>query len=154
MKKLIVATVAIAMAVVANAATAKWATTYEVANGTDTGITSATVAYLIDADVLSQSAIYEAIAGGATLDAAIGDNALKSLSMTDGKVATTSFDLPSSYTAGNTINAYMVLFDNDLNAVYFSEELSKAIPSAKDAALAFTSDSSMDGIMADMSGFD
>ena len=151
MKKLMVAAVTIAMAVVANAASIKWSTTYEVADGGE-GITSATVAYLVNVATLSQTDLYEAVSGGATLDAALSGKALQSATMSDGVISTTTFAIADSL-VNTTIKAYMVLFDSDLNALYFSEQKSALVQSAMDTKFAFTSDSSIDGIAADMSGF-
>lgn len=150
MKKLMVAAVAVTLAICANAASVKWSTGYEVANGTDTGVTSATVAYFIDSSVLSQTAVYEAVMAGSTLDAVVGSVATKSASMTDGKITAQTF---SAFTAGDTVAAYMVVFDSDMNALYFSEELSKKMPNTASATYKFNNDSSIEAAMADMSTF-
>ena len=151
MKKLIIAAVAVAMSVVANAASVKWMTSYEIANGTAEGLTSAPMAYLIDSAVLSQTAIYEAVMGGATLDEAVSSVAVKSATLSDGAIATTSF---SAFDVGETKNLYMVCFDSDMNALYFSEEISKKMPGTGSATYAYSNDSSIEAAMADMSTFD
>ena len=149
MNKLVIAAFAIAMSVVANAATLKWGTDFEVGDGTETGLTSATVAYLIDSAVLSQSSIYDAVIGGATLDDAVAGKYVSSATMEEGAVSLTTVN---GLAEGN-MKAYMVVFDSDLNALYFSEELTKKIPSVGSAKYGFTNDSSIEGIAADMSGF-
>ena len=151
MKKLVIATVAIAMAVAANAAQVKWTTTYEIADGGE-GVTSATVAYLIDSAVLSQTSIYDAVMGGATLADAVSGKSIASAAMSNGKISATTAPLADS-AVGTYITAYMVVFDHDLNALYFSEQVRSGVQSAMDTKYAFTSDSSIDGIAADMSGF-
>ena len=151
MKKLIIAAVAIAMSVAANAASIKWSTKYEVADGTDSGITSATMAYLIDSATLSQSSIYDAVMGGATLADVVAGKNLNSASMTDGKITAKTFDIDMA--AGTSLMAYMVLFDEDLNALYFSEEVTTQLHSTMTRNYAFSSDSSIEGIAADMSSF-
>ena len=149
MKKMMLAAMAIAMSVVANAATIKWSTKYEVANGTEEGLTSATVAYLINVADLSQTAVYDAVMGGSTLEDAVAGKTLQSAAMSDGSITATTF---SSDLTG-AVKAYMVLFDSDLNALYFSEEISKTLSAVGSQAYAFSSDSSIEGIAADMSGF-
>ena len=150
MKKLVIAAVAIAMSVVANAASIKWQTSYEVGNGTETGFTSATMAYLIDSAALSQTAIYDAVMGGASLADAVEGNYIKAAAMSEGAIATQNF---TAYNTGDTVKAYMVLFDSDLNALYFSEEISKKMPATGSANYMFESNSSIDAVMADMSSF-
>ena len=49
---------------------------------------------------------------------------------------------------------YMVCFDSDLNALYFSEELNKTILGTGATKYAFSANSSVEAAMADMSGFD
>ena len=151
MKKLMLTAVAIAMAVVANAASIKWNTNYEVGDGTDSGLTSATVAYLIDSAALSQSSIYDALVAGSTLDAAVEGKYVKSATMSDGAVATQTFD---AFTAGEKKTLYMVCFDSDLNAVYFSEEIQKSILGTGSANYFFDNNTSIEATMADMSTFD
>ena len=154
MKKLINAAVAVAMAVVANAAQIKWQTTYEVCNGPSENLTSATFAYLVDATTMSQDAIYNAVMAGASLSEVVSGVALKSAAMSEGAISTQTIDLPASYTAGSKLNAYMVLFDEDLNALYFSEQKSGTLQVASATGFGFTNDSSLESVMADMSGFD
>ena len=149
MKKLIIAAVTIALTVAANAASVKWSTQYEVGNATETGLTSATVAYFINAATLTQNEIYTAIIGGSTLDEAVAGKFLKSASMADGAIDATTFDV----TLSGNLKAYMVVFDSDLNAVYFSEEMTKALADVGAAKFNFSNDSSIEGIMSDMSGF-
>ena len=154
MKKLIIAAVAIAMSVAANAASVKWTTKFEVADGTKTGLTSATIAYLVDVNVLSQSSLYDAVMGGATLADAVSGKTLNSASMTDGAISATTWDLGAGYAGGDKMTAYMVLFDDNLNALYISEEITKTLQAVQTQNYAFQNDSSIDGIAADMSGFD
>ena len=154
MKKLMLAAVAIAMAVVANAASIKWSTQFEVGDGTEAGLTSATVAYLIDSSVLSQSDLYNAVIGGSTLDAAVAGKNISSASMSDGTISTKTITLDGSYTVGSALKTYMVLFDSDLNALYFSEEISKNVAATGSPAYGFESNSSIEAAMADMSSFD
>ena len=149
MKKLVIAAVSIAMAVAANAAQIKWSTEFEVANGTETGLTSATVAYLINAADLTQSSIYDAVMAGSTLDDAVAGKFIKSAAMSGGAIDTVTFDT----TLSGSTKTYMVLFDSDLNALYFSEEITKSIASVGAAKYGFSSDSSIEGIAADMTGF-
>ena len=153
MKKLIVATVAIAMTVVANAATISWSTPFGIADGTETGVTSATMAYLIDSTVLSQTSIYDAVMGGATLDAAVAGKTLKASALDDGSLNVAKWDLGSAYAAGQSLKAYMVVFDDNLQALYFSEEITQALHSTMNRNYGFSADSSIEGIAADMSGF-
>ena len=154
MKKLIIAATIICAAVVSQAVTFKWGTDFEVMNGTDSGITSATTAYLIDSAVLSQSSIYDAVMGGASLADAVSGKTLSTAAMDGGLIDVQSkMTLPAGYNAGDNLTAYMVVFDSDLNALYFAEEITKVIPSAKDATFLFQNDSSLAGIAADMSGF-
>ena len=150
MKKIIIAAVTVAMAVVANAATLKWGTQYEVANGTESGLTSATVAYLINTATLSQNDIYNAVMAGATLDAAVEGKYVGINSMSEGA---TSLQTLSELSTGS-MKAYMVVFDADLNAIYFSEEITKSIPATGYATYKFQNDSSLNSVMADMSTFD
>ena len=151
MKKLIVAAVAIAMSVAANAAQVKWSTSYEVCNGPSEGLTSATVAYLIDSAALSQSAIYDAIVGGKTLSEAVAGNFVKDAAMSEGMIGNQSFD---AFSAGQAKTLYMVCFDADINAVYFSEEITKTMLGTGSQSYGFESNSSIDAIAADMSSFD
>ena len=153
MKKLIVATVAIAMAVVANAATISWSTPFGIADGTETGVTSATMAYLIDSTVLSQTSIYDAVMGGATLDEAVARKTLNASALDDGSLNVAKWDLGSAYAAGQSLKAYMVVFDDNLQALYFSEEITQALHSTMNRNYGFSADSSIEGIAADMSGF-
>ena len=149
MKKIMMAVAIVCATVAANAATLRWGTDYEVGNGTDTGLTSATVAYLINAGTLSQSEIYNAVIGGATLEEAVTGKYVSSAAMVEGSVANTQVtDLPVG-----SMKAYMVVFDSDLNALYFSEELTKSVPGTGYAKYGFSNDSSLEGIAADMSGF-
>ena len=150
MKKLMLAAVAIAMTVAANAASIKCQTSYEVCNGPSEGLTSATVAYLIDSAVLSQSQIYDAVMGGSTLAEAVDGKYVKSADMNEGAIATQNF---TAYDTGDTVKAYMVLFDSDMNALYFSEEISKKMPATGSANYMFESNSSIEAAMADMSTF-
>lgn len=154
MKKLMVAAVAIAMAVVANAAAITWSTPFGIADGIEEGVTSATMAYLIDTTVLSQTALYDAVIGGASLAEAVSGKTIKSAELVDGSLNVPKWDLGSSYAPGQTVAAYMVLFDEDLNALYFSEEQSWQLHSTIVRNYKFNADSSIDAIVADMSGFD
>ena len=153
MKKLIVAAVAVAMSVVANAATISWSTPFGIADGTADGVTSATMAYLIDSTVLSQTSIYDAVMGGATLDAAVAGKTLKASALDDGSLNVAKWDLGSAYAAGQSLKAYMVVFDDNLQALYFSEEITQQLHSTMNRPYSFSADSSIDGIAADMSGF-
>ena len=154
MKKLMIAAVAIAMTFAAQAVTIKWGTAYEVCDGTGSydNITTATMAYLIDANVMSQTEVYNAVMGGATLDAAVAGNFLKNAGMTDGKISTVSFDVGAGYAAGDTLRAYMVLFAED--KLYFTEEVSQVLHATQTKNYVYSSDSSIDAAMADMSTFD
>ena len=154
MKKLIVAAVAVAMSVAANAATISWSTPFGIADGTEEGITTATMAYLIDSTVLSQTSIYDAVMGGATLDAAVAGKTLKASALDDGSLNVAKWDLGSAYAAGQSLKAYMVVFDDNLQALYFSEEITQQLHSTMNRPYAFSADSSIEGIAADMSGFD
>ena len=150
MKKIIMAVAIVCAAVAANAATLKWGTGYEVMNGTDSDFTSATVAYMINSATLSQSDVYNAVIAGATLDEAVAGKYIGSQSMADGA---TSLQTVSDLATGS-MKAYMVVFDSDLNALYFSEEMTKSVPGTGFATYKFENNSSLDGIAADMSGFD
>ena len=150
MKKLMMAVAIVCAAVAANAATLKWGTSYEVMNGTDTGYTTASVAYLINAATLTQTEIYDAVMAGAKLEDAVAGKYVGSPeAMIDGatEIATVS-GLPTG-----SMKAYMVLFDNDLNALYFSEELTKSLPATGSVKYGFENDSSLQSVAADMSGF-
>lgn len=149
MKKLAVTAVAFAVAISANAATIKWGTDFEVGDGTEDGFTSATVAYLVNSSVLSQTAIYDAVMGGMTLADAVSGKTVSSASMSGGAVALTTVDGLSS----GSMTAYMVLFDSDLNAIYFSEQLTKTVPDTGSAKYGFSNDSSIKAIAANMSAF-
>ena len=149
MKKLMMAVAIVCATVAANAATLKWGTSYEVMNATDSGFTTASVAYLINSATLTQSAIYDAVIAGATLDEAVAGKYVGTQAMFEGatEVATVS-----GLDAG-AMKAYMVVFDSALNALYFSEELTKSLPATGSVKFGFSNDSSMSSVMADMSGF-
>ena len=152
MKKLMVTAVAIAMAVVANAASVKWSCPDGIADATETGFTSASVIYLINAAELSQSDIYTAVMGGASLADAVSGHTVKSLSLDEGGFSATTFDV--AYTAGTKQTFYMTCFDESLNAVYFSEEIEKTLSGTGAMGYRYDALSSLDGVAADMSGFD
>lgn len=149
MKKLVIAMAAAVLVISANAAAVKWSTKYEVGNGTIDGFTSATVAYLIDATVLTQATIYDAVVGGKTIAEAIGSNAVSSGAMSAGKITTQ--DLTVDATGSKTY--YMALFDADLNAVYFSEQITKTLSNVGSQSYAFSGNSSINAIATNMSGF-
>ena len=121
MKKLIVAAAVVCTAVFAHAAAANWkATAKGMYNGTgsteDSALFSGT-AYLFDAGVTAQSALYALIADGATIG-----------SSTAGYVATASFDegafpatnFSNGEQGGGTYTYYFVVVDED--KAYFSNE--------------------------------
>ena len=153
MKKLIVAAVAVAMSVVANAAQIKWSNTNGIADGTADGGTTAAVVYLINSATLTQSAIYDAVMAGATLDAVVEGKIVNSTSLADGFMDAQTFTT-SAYADNSKQTMYMVCFDSDLNALYFSEELNKTILGTGATKYAFSANSSVEATMADMSGFD
>ena len=155
-----IAAAIVAMAIGAQAVTFKWETVWEVGDGTESGFTSATTAYLIDSAKLSQAAIYAAVSGGQTLDAAVAGKYLGTSGMADGMLDPTNplteQPFPSGYTDGQSVTAYMVLFDANVGengALYFSEQLTKMIPNATDAVYNFNSDSSLVAPLADMTNF-
>lgn len=155
MKKLIIAATAIASAVVANAASVKWQTAYEVGNA-GSGVTSATMAYFIDSAALNQSALYAALTADPTKTLAdvVSGKTLNSASVSGGKITASTWDLGTGYSAGDKLSAYMVLFDSDLNAVYFSEEIGKALQTSSTVTYGFESNSSINAVAENMSGFD
>ena len=150
MKKIMLAVVAVAMSIVANAASIKWSCPNGVADATEEGITSATMAYLIDSSVMSQEALYTALVGGATISAAVEGKTVKSVGLNDGGFSTQTF---SAFNGGDRVSLYMVCFDESLNAVYFSEEINKAISGTGATSFSFSANSSIETIAADMSGF-
>ena len=157
MKKLMIAAVAVAMAACAQAVTYNWSTKYAIADGTEDGNVSGMTVYLIDAAALSQTAIYDAVAGGKTLAEAVSGKTLNSATVLGtGKItAQNGVELPSGYAAGNDLTTYMVLFSDEVGggSLYFSEEVTKALQTASAAPFAFASDSSLNAPMANMTNF-
>ena len=160
MKKLMIAAAVVAMAIGAQAVTYQWGTNWEVGDGTESGFTSATTAYLIDSAKLSQAAIYAAVSGGQTLDQAVAGKYLNTSDMAGGMLDPTNplteQAFPSGYNADDSVKAYMVLFDANVGengALYFSEELTKMVPLSKDAMFMFDSNSSIEAPIADMTNF-
>ena len=152
MKKLVIAAAAIAMSVMANAATIKWSCPNGIADGTEAGVTSAAVAYLVNIADITQSDIYNAVMAGATLDSVVGSIATKSIALDEGGFNATS--LTTTYADGTSQTLFMVCQDDSLNAIYFSEEISKKMLGVGDTKYTFGANSSIDAAMADMSGFD
>ena len=151
MKKLVIAAVSIAMAVVANAAQIKWSASYGIADGTESGSTAATMAYLINSAELTQTEIYTALLGGASLADAVAGKTVASAALSEGAMDPQTLDV--GYAANTYQTMYMVCFDDSLNAVYFSEELDKKMLGTGAQKYAFSANSSIEGIAADMSGF-
>ena len=152
MKKLMVAAVAVAMAVVANAASVKWSCPDGIGDGTDTGFTTATTVYLVNIATLTQAAIYDAVTAGATLDEAIGTSYMAKTALNEGGFDTVAITTAAALD-GTKATAYMVLFDSNLNALYFSEELEKTLLGVGDTKFRYDAISSLDPVAADMSGF-
>ena len=150
MKKLIVAAVGIAMAIVTNAAQIKWTCADGIANATEEDWTSATMVYLVNAADITASDIYTAVQGGATLDSVVAAKAVASFD--DATSISSTFNY--GYTADTKQNLYMVCFDSDMNALYFSEQIEKTILGTGATKYGFTANSSMEAAMADMSTFD
>ena len=160
MKKLMIAVAVVAMAIGAQAYTYEWGTNWEVGDGTESGITSATTAYLIDSAKLSQAAIYAAVSGGQTLDQAVAGKYLGTSDMAGGMLDPTNplteQNFPAGYNADDSVTAYMVLFDANVGengALYFSEQLTKMVPLSSDAFFDFDSNSSIEAPLADMTNF-
>ena len=151
MKKLVIAAVAVAMAVVANAASVKWSCPYGIADGTESGATSAPVVYLINAADVAQNDIYTALVGGAALADVVAGKTVASAALDEGGMSVQ--DLTLSYAANSKQTMYMVCFDEGLNAVYFSEAMEKTISGTGATKYQFGADTSMESVMADMSGF-
>ena len=155
MKKLMIAAAIVCAALVSQAATIKWQTTYAVGDGTKDGITSANYAYLVDSAKVSQASVYSALMEGTSLADAVSAGKLWEADMSAGKITTVSGKaFPSGYTDGTYVTAYMVVVDSKLNAVYFSEALEKALSNSQDSKYLFTSNSSIQPIAADMTDFD
>ena len=150
MKKVLMAVAIVCAAAFAQASTIKWKCANGIADGTEEGATSATMVYLINAATLSQTDIYDAVLGGATLDEAVAGKYLSSATPRDGVVAQKSFD---STLSGST-SLYMVCFDGDMNALYFSEQMKKTVADVGDTLFGFSANSSIEAAMADMSTFD
>ena len=113
MKKLIMAFIAFASAMVVNAAACTWSTTGTIYKPTDsTAAIAGFTAYLFDTTTVTQSALVEALRGGGS----ITDYMAMSTYVTDSaaKVASTSFTQDS----GKTITAYMAIVLDDY--VYIS----------------------------------
>ena len=154
MKKLMIAAAIVCAAAISQAATFQWKTNYEIGDGTSSGITSASTVYLIDSAKLTQAQIYAAVSGGAALADVVSGKTLSSGELSAGKIATqTGVNFPEGYAAGTSVTAYMVPFDADMNAIYFSEQATKAVQSAQDAKFAFNSDSSVNAALPDMTNF-
>ena len=160
MKKLMIAAAVAAMAIGAQAFTYAWGTNWEVGDGTESGITAATTAYLIDSAKLSQAAIYAAVSGGQTLDQAVAGKYLNTSDMAGGMLDPTNplveQSFPAGYNEGDLVTAYMVLFDSTIGengSLYFSEQLSKVVPKAQDALFKFDGNSSIEAPLADMTNF-
>ena len=117
MKKLLIAFVAIASAMVVNAAACTWSTTGTIYQPTDsTSAVAGFTAYLFDTTTVSQSALVAALRDGGS----ITDYTAMSTYTTDSaaKVASTSFEQDS----GKTINAYFAIVQDDY--VYISNQKS------------------------------
>ena len=125
MKKLLILAVAMA-AVAANAATFSWKTTttgkiYQ-AGSTSELLASGTV-YLFDAGSVSQAAVLTAFVAGTD----IGTLAKADTStVSDGAVATSSFDVPSAYSAGDTFSAYIAIVVDD--SIYIGNQYDTSTP--------------------------
>ena len=106
MKKIIIATIAVATSVVCNAAAFSWSTTGTIYKPTDT--TSAVAgftAYLFDTSTITQSALVSALRDGKSIT---DYTALSSYSSpTAAKVATTSF------TNSGDVNAFFAIVQDD-----------------------------------------
>ena len=109
MKKIMIALVAVALAVSAQAASFSWKTSatgkmYEA--GTTTLLASGT-AYLFDSAAVTQQAVLDAVLGGSALNSLA---ALSSATVANGAIATTNFEWGN---AGDTLNAFVAIVDGD-----------------------------------------
>ena len=121
MKKLIIAAAAVCTAVFAQAAAANWkASAKDMYNGTgsteDTALFAGT-AYLFDAGVTSQAALYDLIAGGTAISSSTAGY-VTSLSFDEGAAPTTAYAYGEQ--GGGTYTYYFVIVDSD--KAYFSNE--------------------------------
>ena len=156
MKKLMIAVAIVCAAAISQAATIKWATQFEVADGTESGITSATHAYLVDVAKVSQASVYSALMEGTSLADAVAAGKLWDADMSGGKITTVKgkpFPEGKGYVDETYVTAYMVLVDDKLNAVYFSEQKQQGLSASQDSNYTFSSNSSVDSIAADMTNF-
>ena len=133
MKKLIIAIATIASAVVANAAACSWSTTGTIYKPTDsTTAVAGFTAYLFDTTTVTQSALVEAIRGGAS----ITDYTAMSTYTTGSaaKVSSTSFEH-----AEGSITAFFAIVQDDY--VYISNEKTATAASVGSATFSFASQS-------------
>ena len=141
MKKLIIAMAVVCTAVFAHAAAANWkASAKDMYNGTgstaDSALFSGT-AYLFDAGVTSQAALFAILEGGTAIGSSTAGY-VASLTFADGAAPAVSF--ANGEQSGGSYTYYFVVVDGD-NAYFSNEKAVTANATATAKAIAFGSQS-------------
>ena len=126
MKKLMVMVAIACSAVVASAATANWKTSASnIYNGTGSSDTTAKytgTAYLFDAGVTSQAALYALIAAGTEITSSTAGY-IETLNVANGGITATSFSYGEQSVSSSELSEYTYYFAIiDSDKVYFSTE--------------------------------